>query len=203
MSKIQISSDQLRSIYGQLYDVLQEKASLHLPELDNDPVSKEVNLQLQLFLTQIMEMAFNSLKIDGLPANDILSSRCEPFDLELNEKVRKAYETWEEETVKVANLRRAAQETIRNLWIQNESEYLKELESKIDSNENVNMDEDVIANSNLDDSEDRQRYSIDAQSYSSSLESLSRTQSQLPHMRNQLQKLHHLLQHLQDETKAV
>ncbi|GAV54582.1 hypothetical protein ZYGR_0AN00500 [Zygosaccharomyces rouxii] len=190
MSKIQVSSDQLRSIYGQLYDVLQEKASLHLPELD-DPVSREVNLQLQLFLTNVMEMAFNSLKIDGPPANDILNSRCEPFDLELNEKVRKSYETWEEETVKVANLRRAAQETINNIWMENQGEYLRELDSKIEAE-------------SVPDTSDKhhyslERYAIDTQSYVDSLESLSKTQAKLPHMRNQVQKLQHLLQHLQDE----
>ncbi|CAR31009.1 hypothetical protein ZYGR_0P03150 [Zygosaccharomyces rouxii] len=190
MSKIQVSSDQLRSIYGQLYDVLQEKASLHLPELD-DPVSREVNLQLQLFLTNVMEMAFNSLKIDGPPANDILNSRCEPFDLELNERVRKSYETWEEETVKVANLKRAAQETINNVWMENQMDYLRELDSKIDAEPATDTSDNA--------SYALEQYPIDTQLYTDSLESLSKTQSKLPHMRNQLQKLQLLLQHLQDE----
>lgn len=190
MSKIQVTSDQLRSIYGQLYDILQEKASLHLPESD-DPVSREVNLQLQLFLANVMEMAFNSLKIDGPPANDILNSRCEPFDLELNERVRKSYETWEEETVKVANLRRAAQETINNVWTENQEQYLRELDLKIDT--------ELVTDIPDEDSCRPEHYPIDTQSYANSLESISKTQLRLPHMRNQLQKLQQLLQHFQDE----
>lgn len=187
MSKIDVSVDQLRAIYGQLYDVLQEKAALHLPE-GQDPVSKEVRIQLQLYLAGVMEMGANSLRVDGGDAKDVLSTRCEPFDLELNERVRGAYEEWEDETVRVANLRRAAQDQISKLYTEARNAYLEHLDNVIEG-QDQQLAPSKEALPDLDES---------GRDYRSSLDSLADAQLRLPRLRNQLEKLSQLLHHMQD-----
>ncbi|AQZ09435.1 NSL1 (YPL233W) [Zygosaccharomyces parabailii] len=192
MSKIDVTVGQLRAIYGQLYDVLQEKAALHLPE-GQDPVSKEVRMQLQLYLAGVMEMGVNSLRVDGGDAKDVLATRCEPFDLELNERVRGAYEEWEDETVRVANLRRAAQEQIVKLYNESKNSYLDSLDEIIDG-----QGQQQTAGEENQPSPDRTELTSPTQDYHSSLNSLAEAQAHLPRLRSQLEKLSQLLHHIQD-----
>lgn len=89
---------------------------MHLPkkEYDDDAVRREVQIQLQEFLLSAMTMASKSLEVVNADTVGktvkqlIMESQekyMEPFDLDLNEQVRKMYQEWEDETVKVAQLR--------------------------------------------------------------------------------------------------
>ncbi|KAH3903507.1 MIND complex subunit NSL1 SCDLUD_001148 [Saccharomycodes ludwigii] len=121
--KISLSLTEFQTIYSQLRDNLGQRLVKSLPQQTNDDIvrSKAENY-LQKYLLEAMEMAYKSLDIEQEQEQqeeytekehdirDILlkddEKDVEPFDLELNEKVRKLYQDWETEVVNVTQLRK-------------------------------------------------------------------------------------------------
>lgn len=228
--KLDVTVEQLRSIYGQLYDLLEEKAALHLPnDIDaerkrghtDDSVKREVQIQLQEFLTQVMDMASNSLRVvniddenmeasgkrNKLSIKDLIMKSqekyVEPFDLELNEKVRKSYQEWEDQTVKVSQLRQNGPDHVNQLYVKARDQFLSQLDSRIENLQEsatkppeeekieVEIEEDV--------SEDEQYWQRIKEQYEQSLTYLHDAQTQIPQTRSDLNKIKNLIAYLETE----
>lgn len=216
--RLDVTVEQLKSIYGQLYDKLEEKASLHLPaeageehhpSMD-DAVRKEVQLHLQDYLSQVMDMASSSLRV--INANEevkdvralIMKSQekyVEPFDLELNEQVRQKYEEWEEQTVKVSQLRQNAPREINRVYDEAKQDYLARLDARISllqPEAKDRHDEDLEAEDQVLDT--LESYWADLKSrYEESLQNLHGAQQQIPDARANVKKIQALVQFLEKE----
>lgn len=201
-----MSVEQLRSVYGQLHEALDERAALHLPGEADDTVGRDVRLQLQEFLAQVLEMASSSMRVvnaednDGsVGVKDLISKSqeryVEPFDLELNERVRQAYREWEDCTVQVAQLRRDGPKTVDEAYEGAKDKFLAKLDAQIAELEKhegagVPMESqdsvDKILNERVD-------------QYESSLTSLHEAQSNIPQIRTNLGKIKSLVAYLEDQ----
>lgn len=201
-----MSVEQLRSVYGQLHEALDERAALHLPGEADDTVGRDVRLQLQEFLAQVLEMASSSMRVvnaednDGsVGVKDLISKSqeryVEPFDLELNERVRQAYREWEDCTVQVAQLRRDGPKTVDEAYAGAKDKFLAKLDAQIAELEKhegagVPMESqdsvDKILNERVD-------------QYESSLTSLHEAQSNIPQIRTNLGKIKSLVAYLEDQ----
>lgn len=229
--KLDVTVEQLRSIYGQLYDLLEEKAALHLPnDIDaerkgdhtDDNVKREVQIQLQEFLTQVMDMASNSLRVVNIDDGDMEASGkrnklsikdlimksqekyVEPFDLELNEKVRKSYQEWEDQTVKVSQLRQNGPNHVNQLYVKARDQFLSQLDSRIEnlqeSTTETPKEEDKIKIEIEEEvSEDEQYWQSIKEQYEQSLTYLHDAQAQLPQTRSDLNKIKNLIAYLETE----
>lgn len=229
--KLDVTVEQLRSIYGQLYDLLEEKAALHLPnDIDaerkgdhtDDNVKREVQIQLQEFLTQVMDMASNSLRVVNIDDGDMEASGkrnklsikdlimksqekyVEPFDLELNEKVRKSYQEWEDQTVKVSQLRQNGPNHVNQLYVKARDQFLSQLDSRIEnlqeSTTETPKEEDKIEIEIEEEvSEDEQYWQSIKEQYEQSLTYLHDAQTQLPQTRSDLNKIKNLIAYLETE----
>lgn len=206
MPKVDVSVEQLRSVYGQLHEALDERAALHLPGEADDTVGRDVRLQLQEFLAQVLEMASSSMRVvnaednDGsVGVKDLISKSqeryVEPFDLELNERVRQAYREWEDCTVQVAQLRRDGPKTVDEAYVGAKDKFLAKLDAQIAELEKhegagVPMESqdsvDKILNERVD-------------QYESSLTSLHEAQSNIPQIRTNLGKIKSLVAYLEDQ----
>lgn len=226
--KLDVTVEQLRSIYGQLFDLLEEKAALHLPndneaegkgEPTDDNVRREVQIQLQDFLTQVMDMASSSLRVVNIDDEDMKASGkpnkisikdlimksqekfVEPFDLELNEKVRKSYQEWEDQTVKVSQLRQNGPNHVNELYVKARDQFLSGLDSRIESlqestteppeEEEEQMEQDV--------SGDEQYWQGIKAQYEQSLIYLNNAQTQIPQARSDINKIKNLIAYLENE----
>ncbi|CAK7893021.1 kinetochore-associated protein Nsl1p [[Candida] anglica] len=131
--KIQLSKQDLRYIYGQIYNNTTAKLDLHLPTSNIDVLKKNVAGLLDEYLMDAFEMACNALVVDGQELSTKLSHRkgqrrqddeesrrqvirdllelaprekIEPFDFELNGELRKLLQRVEEETIEVTQYRK-------------------------------------------------------------------------------------------------
>lgn len=208
-NKLDVTLDELRYIHAQFKDILDDKLSLHLPQAE-DNVRQEVQLQLQNFLFQVMDMAEDSLNIvddnrtdNSTKLRDVIirtsEKNVEPFDLELNEKVRKMYQEWEDETVKVAQLRRDGPRKLKEKYKIEEKIALDEIDSKIArlKNQKEEVSKEIPEEEN--DEEDAEYWKSLAHDFEDGLSNLQEAQSSLPTNRNQLKKLKKMVLYLENE----
>ncbi|XDT19352.1 Kinetochore protein Mis14 like [Nakaseomyces glabratus] len=204
--KVALSVGQLRSVYGQLHSILEERMSLVMPgdgdaEGDEDMVRREVQLRLQEYLLRVMEMAGDSIEVtDADPEKSIreliMESRqkyMEPFDLDLNERVREQYHKWEDANVKIAQLRRRGPETVRSMYLEEQEKYLNEVDKRIDALEDTDQEP----------SEDTTQEYVpevmseeDRQLFQEALKSVLDTQARIPEIRGELASNNNLLNYL-------
>lgn len=212
--KLDVTVEQLRSIYGQLYDALEEKAELHLPkenEDGSDHVRREVQLQLQEFLSQVMEMASSSLRVvnvdegdskDKLSVKDLIMKSqekyVEPFDLELNERVRQTYQEWEDQTVKVAQLRKNGPQQVNDAYRSAKDQFLLQLDAKIDQLQSSETEASEVDRPHSDPEHDKFWEDIAAQ-YEQSLSDLNEAQTRIPQTRSDLNKVKNLVAYLETQ----
>lgn len=208
-SKLDVTLDELRYIHAQFKDILDDKLSLHLPQAE-DNVRQEVQLQLQNFLFQVMDVAEDSLNIvddnrtdNSTKLRDVIirtsEKNVEPFDLELNEKVRKMYQEWEDETVKVAQLRRDGPRKLKEKYKIEEKIALDEIDSKIAGLKNQKEEVSEEVPEEEDDEEDAEYWKSLAHDFEDGLSNLQEAQSSLPTNRNQLKKLKKMVLYLENE----
>lgn len=204
-SKLDISVEQLRSIYAQFQEILDEKVALHLPQ-EQDTVKQEVLLQLQHFLVETMEMTSGSLNVvnanSGTSISDLIAQSqqefVEPFDLELNEQVRQKYQEWEDHAVKVAQLRREAPKKLRVMYEQELESALSSADSAIEAlsqQQGIESEEETDVVSELNN-----EMSMD---YRESLVKLAHAQGELPKTRAKAQKVGQLLSYLEGEAGTL
>ncbi|QLL31013.1 hypothetical protein HG536_0A08280 [Torulaspora globosa] len=214
MPKVDVTVEQLRSIYGQLYDALDEKMRLHLPAEaaeGKDHVRREVGLQLQDFLSQVMEMASSSVRVVNsddpsgkMSVSELISKSqekyVEPFDLELNEKVRQAYQEWEDQTVQVAVLRRNAPQQVNQAYVTARDAFLSRLDARIEQlqaedHAGVDSEQELDAAGSFGDS----YWQEAAEQYERSLLTLRDAQARIPQTRSDITKMKSLVAYLEDQ----
>ncbi|SCU93143.1 LANO_0E03114g1_1 [Lachancea nothofagi CBS 11611] len=201
-SKLDISAEQLRSIYTQFQTIFDEKVALHLPQ-EQDSVKSEVLLHLQNFLVEAMETASSSLRVvnatEYASITEILAQSreqfVEPFDLALNEQVRQKYQEWEDQTVRVAQLRREAPRKLREVYTSEAQEVLADADSIIESFKHDNStaiptDDELQPSAGWNDLKS---------DYMEALAYLAQARKQLPQNRAKIQKLEQLVLFLESE----
>lgn len=213
-----VTVEQLRSIYGQLYDALDEKMGLHLPAEaaeGKDHVRREVGLQLQDFLSQVMEMASSSVRVVNsddssgkMSVSELISKSqekyVEPFDLELNEKVRQAYQEWEDQTVQVALLRRNAPQQVNQAYAAARDTFLSRLDARIEQlqaedHAGVDPEQELDATDSVDAGIDDGYWEEAAKEYEKSLLTLRDAQARIPQTRSDITKMKNLVAYLDDQ----
>ncbi|KAM3159573.1 Nsl1p [Lachancea thermotolerans] len=208
-SKLDVRVEQVRSIYGQFQSILDEKVALHLPQ-EQDSIKGEVLLQLQKFLAEAMDMASDSLNV--VNANErasltelLAQSRqqfVDPFDLDLNEQVRKKYQEWEDQTVKVAQLRREAPRKLHESY-ENEAQLaLQEADTLINSFSQETPAEQNGAGQAKEEPIELPNLPRLGEDYQEALKNLSAAKTQTPQNRAQIQKLEQLVAFLESELLA-
>ncbi|QHS76508.1 MIND complex subunit NSL1 [Saccharomyces paradoxus] len=209
--KLDVTVEQLRSIYHQFHDILEEKTDLHLPKKDHDDdaVRREVQIQLQEFLLSAMTMASKSLEvvnadIVGKTVKQLIMESqekyMEPFDLDLNEQVRKMYQEWEDETVKVAQLRQTGPAKINEVYNNSKDEYLTQLDGRIGVLQaRMAEQQSVDHNNNADEADDQIKWEHIKDDYGASLNELYETQQDLPQVRYNVEKVRRLMDYLEKE----
>ncbi|CUS23139.1 LAQU0S08e02982g1_1 [Lachancea quebecensis] len=205
-SKLDVKAEQIRSIYGQFQSILDEKVALHLPQ-EQDSIKGEVLLQLQKFLVEAMDMASDSLNIVNVNERASLTELLaqsrqqfvDPFDLDLNEQVRKKYQEWEDQTVKVAQLRREAPRKLRETYENEAHLALEEADALISS-----FSHEPSSGQNVPDQVQDEHVELPnlvrlGEDYQEALKYLSAAKSQTPQNRAQIQKLEQLISFLESE----
>lgn len=216
MPKLDVTVEQLRSVYGQLYDALDEKARLHLPaedREDQDHVRREVGLQLQEFLAQVMEMASSSVRVVNsdnpggkMSVGELISKSqepyVEPFDLELNERVRQAYQEWEDQTVRVAQLRSNAPQQVNQAYQAARDSYLEQLDARIDqlpAQGHAGVALSGASDASATETQDLKFWQDSADQYAESLTRLRDAQNRIPQTRSEIARMKNLVAYLEDQ----
>ncbi|CCD25456.1 MIND complex subunit NSL1 NDAI_0F01370 [Naumovozyma dairenensis CBS 421] len=216
--RLDITVAQLKGIYEQLQEVFNDRLDLVLPEEQfepNDPMRREVQVNVQNFVNDVMDMAIKSLRVidvdDGVEEEDTMGIKellkesekknVEPFDLELNEKVRQAYQEWEDQTVKVAQLRENGPRKVNELYMSEASTYLNKLDSRIDDlSKEITLDDKTPQYKDDDEDYKTIRNIHEATStYHESLQNLYDTEQRIPEIRSNIDKLKHLVAYLEKD----
>ncbi|CAI4052758.1 hypothetical protein SKDZ_16G0440 [Saccharomyces kudriavzevii ZP591] len=211
--KLDVTVEQLRSIYHQFHDILEEKTDLHLPKKDHDDdaVRREVQIQLQEFLLSAMTMASKSLEVVNADTQGktvkqlIMESQekyMEPFNLDLNEQVRKMYQEWEDETVKVAQLRQTGPAKINEVYTNSKDEYLTQLDGRIGVLQARMTEQQAADHFDAEEKDDQAtpaNWENIRDDYVASLNELYRTQQALPQVRYSVEKVKHLMDYLEKD----
>ena len=154
--KVYVPIEQVRYISDQLLEQLESKIQTTLPliknkenenndnevSLQDDPIRREISLNLQEYLRLIVDQAAYSLVISnmditGRKLGDVVreaqAKYLEPFDTKLNEEVRQKYQEWEDCSVQVSQIRQRAPDLINEIYRKGETEYLSQLDERINS----------------------------------------------------------------------
>ncbi|KAK5778285.1 MIND complex subunit NSL1 PWA37_000469 [Arxiozyma heterogenica] len=169
--KVYVPIEQVRYISDQLLEQLEFKIQTILPanknknknknkgsdndneiSLQDDPIRREISLNLQEYLKLVVDQAAYSLvisnmDISGRKLGDVIGESqakyLEPFDVKLNEEVRQKYQEWEDYSVQVSQIRQRAPDLMNEIYRKGETEYLNQLDKRI--NKITNSDTSVRA----------------------------------------------------------
>ncbi|KAK6462505.1 kinetochore protein Mis14 like-domain-containing protein [Scheffersomyces coipomensis] len=162
--KIPISKQDLKYVYNQIHNNITSKLDLHLPTLNNDPLKSKVASALDEFLMEAFDLAKSAFIIDGqniesnenIAISDLLALKAketvEPFDLNINSRLRDVLLQVEQETVELTRLRRElpyqAQQTYENLVTLTDREVSRMLETleEVETKEQDETEGNVIPN---------------------------------------------------------
>lgn len=125
--KITLSKQDLRHVYGELLGETMAKLDLHLPSTHSDPLKNQVATVLDDFLKEVFEMAKSAMVVDGEDMEELgrailelvsLKPKeiVEPFDVEVNNRLRDVLLQVEQETVLLTTMRRVLPEKARELY---------------------------------------------------------------------------------------
>ncbi|AAS53234.1 AFL140Wp [Eremothecium gossypii ATCC 10895] len=212
--KLELTSEEIKHIHLQLKGILDEKIRLHLPQRHSvsesqdtddgsDSMARQVMVEVEKFLSSVMEMASDSVHVSDARSsvtvldvvNDVQREYVEPFDLELNERVRQLYQEWEAETLRVAQLRQTGPRAITDAYLKEEGAAIAALDERIRKLEGLaEADQETQLPA-----ADADFWSEVGDQYGRSLGLLKQAQSLLPRDRMQLEKLKKLVQYLENE----
>lgn len=127
--KLNLSKQDFKYLYSQIYNSMTSKLDLHLPTSNNDPLKTKVANSLDDFILDAFEMAKQAIVIDGHDMSgrtnmqhisDLLSlqskEKIEPFDFKLNAELREVLEQVEQETIQVSKLRKDLPSKARDIY---------------------------------------------------------------------------------------
>lgn len=198
------------------------KLNLHLPTSDDDPMKNKVTNMLHDYLKDVFEMAKYAMVVDGVDlgskkANglaDLLSLRpkekTEPFDFELNSKLREILQDIEHETVEVTSLRKQIPGEFKQRYGQVVAEideevstFLSALEKNNDNdNEPNNNDNDNNGfNESFNDFNDKTNGKLDdmLNEYETHLIQLNQLKSSIPKQKAEIQTINELITFLEEK----
>lgn len=204
--KIYVPIEQVRYISDQLLEQLELKMQSILPSiqgggnmmLGDDPMRREISLNLQKYLRSVVDQVsysiiINNLDTTGRPLGTIIGESqtkyLEPFNIELNEEVRKKYQEWEDHSMQVSQIRQHAPTVMNAIYDKGEDQYFKQLDERIATLERDAADEEEEA------IEDKETDPIEQQESSAELltEPLTESIEQLHESINQLPQLRELI----------
>lgn len=206
VNKLGLRINEIKHIHEQFKVRLDEKLTLHLPEAE-ETIKQQIRLEIEKFIVNVMEMAGKSIDLidakHGTTVKDIITDvqqeYVEPFDLNLNEQVRKLYQEWEDETVNVSQLRRNGPDLIRQKYLTQGKTVLDDIDERIsilESNQNTyNLESEEQKNEEANSSE----FTLLFEEYETSLLELSQAQNLLPHSRFKHETLKKLIKYLDQE----
>ncbi|QEU59726.1 Nsl1 [Kluyveromyces lactis] len=209
VDKLDITQKQLRFLHKQFKEIIDEKVRTALPESsEDDQISQEIQLQLDQFLMDVLEMAGESMNVvdagKGTTVKSVIQEvqkeYTEPFDVELNEKVRKLYQEWEDETVKVSKLRREAPQVAVSEYTKQENQLLEEIDSliaKMDSSQPNLQNEDQ--DEGQSEGKKKEYWNQVANQYGSILTSLKEINDKIPTHESKQKRLRLLLDLIEKE----
>lgn len=211
-NKPEVTVEQLRAIYSQLHELLEQRIAVLYPEENTknaeahkpETMRAKVQLEIEEFIFDTLEIACKSLQITNADLQDtslralIKESQdkyTEPFDLDLNDRVRKMYQEWEDQTVKVSQLRRSGPATVRQLYSARASQHLKEIDNEISNISANRSSTDAIS----DDGEQDVHADLEliANDYKESLLMLQEAARDTPKTTTNLEKLKSLIVYLE------
>jgi kinetochor protein Mis14/NSL1 len=111
-NKLQLVSEDVKFLKSQFHESAETKLDLHLPT--EDSLKTRVRELVDEFIHETFELARHSIVVNGVDMStqdtlvDSLQKEevVEPFDVELNEKLRNLYAEVDERTLEVTELRR-------------------------------------------------------------------------------------------------
>ncbi|KAA8910383.1 hypothetical protein TRICI_004181 [Trichomonascus ciferrii] len=111
-NKLQLVSEDVKFLKSQFHESAETKLDLHLPT--EDSLKTRVRQLVEEFIHETFELARHSMVVNGVDMStrdtlvDSLQKEevVEPFDVELNEKLRHLYAEVDERTLEVTELRR-------------------------------------------------------------------------------------------------
>lgn len=200
VQKVDVSARQLRGIYSQLLELMEERINKTLPanEVD-DSVRREVQLLVQEYLNNVMEMSTNSVNVtnvemDGQTVKDLIMKSqekyVEPFDVELNEQVRQLYQEWENLSMTASQLRQTGPAKVNDLYNKGRDDYLEEIDQRLSQ-----LQQNRLSNNVLPEPSEPQAHALNRifDNYEDSLQYLNETSQKLPSVNADLEKLKHLM----------
>lgn len=150
-NKIDINIEDLRKVKQQFVKNATNKIDSYLPEQDNsDSMKSQVALAVQDFIDRVLESSRESMNINGLlpdePLNKAMenpSVDSEPFDHLLQQQVRQLYREVEEETLKLAKLRKDTPQQLRGAYQESFKQSFEDLKYSKSQLESQNSDQEL------------------------------------------------------------
>lgn len=126
-SKIHLAAGDIRFVELRIFAAAIQKLDTDLPNLlDADPLRAAIAGDLTVTIDRVLEMVKSALVVDGHEISDALPlrkhvprrdvERVEPFDADLNERLRQLYREVEEETIAVTRLRKEGPARVEEAW---------------------------------------------------------------------------------------
>lgn len=215
--KIYVPIEQVRYISDQLLEQLEAKMQVTIPDSEsieeNDPIRREISLNLQNYLKSLVDevahsMVISNMDTTGRRLGDIIGESqtkyLEPFDLALNETVRQKYQEWEDYSVQVSQIRQRAPEIVNGLYRASQDEYLKQLDERMDQLTHADSEEplhSLEAETTSQEEQEEEEEEKHHQAIGESIQQLHESIEQLPHLRQDITTLnkwaqyHHRRQH--------
>lgn len=205
--KLKLTKQDLNYLYSQILDRTKSKLDLHLPTANNDdPLKAKVANLLDSFIVDAFEIARKSMIIDGrdmdgagLHISELFSlkykEKVEPFNFEINAKLRDLLEHVDQETMEVTRLRRelpfSALTSYRNLISSADEEVsliVSLLDEEVDELNQTTDEEEVKFNETFP------RVELMNEDYQTALIRMASLKKNIPEQKAELDKLDETLQ---------
>ena len=199
MPAVPLSRSDIVHLHQQLSTATKKKLDLFLPNADPDDALKlRVGAHVDEFVLELFGALDGNVVVDGTdaPIREIVSGgsqhvETEPFDFSLAEKVRKLWAQVEQETVKLAELRKNGPESVKRKYEESFDSVLEEtLRETEEEEESVVGDEDGPKIARLEEIE---------QTYKEAIERVLALKSEIPEQRNELVKIEKVAKFLSEQ----
>ncbi|ODV94483.1 hypothetical protein PACTADRAFT_18178 [Pachysolen tannophilus NRRL Y-2460] len=207
--KIQLQTQDVKYLQRIFLENAHSKLNLHLPITNNskdDPLRNKIENMVETFIFETFEMARHSMIIDGIDMSNTASlkniidepkEQIEPFNFELNDKLRKIYAQVEDATLEVTSLRRElpikAKEEYGKLLTQYDEKINKVIQDLNNHHNDINEEiEDIPKIDNI-----LPRLNDMKLDYEKSLSILVDLKEEIPKQTSQMEKLNELIQFIE------
>lgn len=206
-SKIELGTDDVRYLRDELLKAGNDKLALHLPSSEEDPLKARVNEHVRGFINKIFEMGRYSMVVDGedmseheslVKVLDDREEKIEPFDSELNARLRQVYDQVDKKTLEVSNLRRTVPRKVVDEYSSGADANRALTDDKNGDNEDDENRLDEHEWMDLDDEEMEET----RQTYYEALETLNRMKDAVPTSEAELKNLQSVLDHLRGPSQT-